>query len=46
MISSAMANPGQGDAEHESERTAGCVSDRVQATTRAWAARDGVAGRQ
>ena len=28
--------PGQGGAEHASERTPGCVSERAQATTRSW----------
>jgi hypothetical protein len=28
---------GQGGAEHVNERTCGCVSERAEATTRAWA---------
>jgi hypothetical protein len=32
-----LGGPGQGAAEHVSERTATCVSERAEAATRPWA---------
>ena len=38
-VASARASPGQGAAEHPSERTPTCVSEGAQAATPAWAVR-------
>ncbi len=41
MMTPAVARSVQGVAEHESERTQTCVSERAQATTPEWPATDG-----
>jgi hypothetical protein len=41
MTAPGLVRPGQGAAEHVSERTPTCVSERAQTATPAWAARFG-----